>query len=113
MIITIKLPIQNNINLTERLKLYNSIVRFSFNRYQDGLNQKEIRVLVKSKFPRSESWFSQNAILEGKNYFDKNKDKNIVFGGKYNLLKRQHNKITKQEWKDLRLFPIYIQGETV
>jgi len=111
MIITTKLPIQNVIDLDERLKLYNSIVRFSYNRFKEGFNQKEIRKLIKDKFPLSESWFSQNAILEGKGYFDKDKNKTVVFGGKHNLLKRQHNKITNEQWKQSRLFPISIQGE--
>jgi len=109
MFVTVRLPIQNTINIIERLRLYNAIVRFSYNRIKDDLNQKEIRAIVKNKFQKSESWFSHNAIIEGKNCFDKNPK--VVFGGKHNLLKRQHNKISNEDWKNLRLHPILIQGE--
>ena len=47
---TIKLKIKNEVNLTKELKEFNSIVRFSFNRFQEDLKEKEIREKVNSFF---------------------------------------------------------------
>ena len=43
---TIKLKIKNKVDLTKELKEFNSIVHFSFNRFQEGLKEKEIREKV-------------------------------------------------------------------
>ena len=42
---TIKLPIQNNINLSTLQSRYNSALKYSFSRFQEGYNQKQIREL--------------------------------------------------------------------
>ena len=49
---TIKLKIKNEINITKELKEFNSIVRFSFNRFQEGLKEKEIRSKVNENYLR-------------------------------------------------------------
>ena len=78
---TIKLKIKNEINLTKELKEFNSIVRYSFNRFQEGLKEKEVREKVNYLF-KNNCWFNQCAIKVGQQLFKKHKDKKIIFGGK-------------------------------
>jgi IS605 OrfB family transposase len=121
---TIKIPI----NLSEEDSLiikdlqcqYSDVVRYSYNRYLEGLEQKEIRLKIKDlrNIELLNSWIIQCAILDAKSLYTKhNKNqknsKPITFGGKFSF--RQYNKklITKEELKDKRLRPIDIQGEQV
>ena len=107
---TIKLKIKNEINITKELKEFNSIVRYSFNRFQEGLNEKEIRSKTNKLF-KNNSWFNQCAIKVGQQLFKKHKDKKIVFGGKRLLINYLKNLITKEEYSKAKLLPLNIQGE--
>lgn len=107
---TIKLKIKNEINLTKELKEFNSIVRFSFNRFQEGLKEKEVREKVNSLF-KNNCWFNQCAIKAGQQLFKKHKDKHIIFGGKSLMIKYLKKLITKDEYSKAKLLPINIQGE--
>ena len=107
---TIKLKIKNEINLTKELKEFNSIVRFSFNRFQEGLKEKEIRSLVNELF-KNNCWFNQCAIKVGQQLFKKHKNKKIIFGGKSLMIKYLKKLITKDEYQSKKLLPINIQGE--
>ena len=107
---TIKLKIKNNIDLTKELKKFNSIVRFSFNRFQEGLKEKEIRHKVNYLF-KNGAWFNQCAIKVGQQLFKKHKNKHIIFGSKKLLINYLKKLITKEEYKIKKLLPINIQGE--
>ena len=97
-------------NIESELKLFNSVIRFSFNRFQEGFKEKEVRAKINSIFIGN-SWLLQCALKVGAQLFKKHKDKKIIFGGK-NLLNRYINKlITKDEFKLLRMNPLNIQGE--
>ena len=69
---TIKLPVMNEINIFDYQRVYSSIVRFSYNRFKEGMDQKEIRQLIKLKemFNQLDTWFIQSAIYDGKAMFD-------------------------------------------
>ena len=43
---TIKLPYSSNYDFDKLMKQFNSVVRFSYNRFKDNLTQKEIEKLV-------------------------------------------------------------------
>ncbi len=117
--ITIKLPIQNKINILDYQKEFNSCVRFAYNCLRkDKLNEKDIRHLIKTKslFNNNlDTWMIQCAIREAKSWLEKSKDfdKPIIFGGRKNLKLRRENKISNDEWKLLRLHPLYIEGEAL
>ena len=108
---TIKLKIKNEVNLTKELKEFNSIVRYSFNRFQEGLKEKEVREKVNSLF-KNNCWFNQCAIKVGQQLSKQHKDKKIIFGGKYLLKQYMKKLITKEEYSKAKLLPINIQGET-
>ena len=107
---TIKLKIKNEINLTKELKEFNSMVRFSFNRFQEGLKEKEVRSLVNELF-KNNCWFNQCAIKVSQQLFKKHKDKKIIFGGRYLLKQYMKKLITKEEYSKAKLLQINIQGE--
>ena len=107
---TIKLKIKNEINITKELKEFNSMVRFSFNRFQEGLKEKEVREKVNYLF-KDNCWFNQCAIKAGQQLYKKHKDKHIIFGGKSLMIKYLKKLITRDEYSKAKLLPINIQGE--
>ena len=51
-----------------------------------------------------DTWMIENALKEAERICaSKKNEKRIVFGGKKNLLRRQKNLISNEEWKDIRL----------
>ena len=107
---TIKLPIQNTVNFDDELRVFNSVVRYSYNRFKDGHNEKDVRAKVNQLFSGN-CWFLQSALKEGKAIFDKNKENKVVFGGRFNLKQYLKGLISKDEYRANKLFPITIQGE--
>jgi len=107
---TIKLPIQNVVNFNSELRVFNAIVRFAYNRFKDGLSEKDVRASVKQKFEGG-CWFQQCAIIEGKSVFNRSGDKKVVFGGKKNREDYLKGLINKDEYKSKRTKPIILQGE--
>ena len=110
---TIKLPYKTNEDLTLILKQYSSIVRYSYNRFLDGKTEKDIRELSKSlnNIDLLNSWLVQCGIKDAKAIQTRFKNEKVIFGGKFNLINRLKNKITKEEYQHKRLTPINIQGE--
>lgn len=108
---TIKLKLENEIDILKEQRTFSNIVRLSFNRYQDGFKEKEIRAYLKDKFEDLNSWFVQNGIKVGNQLFQRHRDKKIIFGGKFNLKQHLKHLISKDEFKSKRLLPITIQGE--
>jgi predicted transposase len=110
---TIKLPYKTNEDLTSVFKQYSSVVRYSYNRFLDNKTEKEIRELSKSlnNIDLLNSWLIQCGIRDGKSIQIRFKNEKVIFGGKFNLINRLKNKISKEEYKLKRLSPINIQGE--
>ena len=107
---TIKLDIINEVDILDEMRIYNNILRMSYNRFHDGLEEKEVRANV-SRFFNENCWFIQCAIKDAKTLYNSNKEKRILFGGKYNLKQFLTGKIDKLKFKYNRMSPISIQGE--
>ena len=107
---TIKLTISNTVDVLDDMRLFSSIVRVAFNRYQDGLEEKEVRAYCTSMFDHN-SWFIQSAVKEAAALHKLNGEKRILFGGKNNLHQYLRGLIDKATFKYRRMFPIGIQGE--
>ena len=103
--------------ISSLLQVYNPILRFTYNRVADNPNisTKELTNLQKEMNNRSESINSHllNSIqYQAKALYNSRPDERaVVFGGRSNFIKRCKNKITKEEWNELRLCPIYSVGE--
>lgn len=121
--ITIKLPYTSSNDMKENLllcrKQYSSVLRWAFNRYEDGMTQKSIRQLSKtlSNTQLLDSWYIQCAIMEAETLYKskiarKNTSK-FIFGGKLNFHKRNSNKISKEEFQRKRLSRFAVLGESL
>ena len=107
---TVKLTICNEADVLDDMRIFSSIVRVAFNRFQDGMDEKEVRSYCNAKFNHN-SWFIQSAIKEGAALYKLNGNKHILFGGKNNLRQYMRGLIDKATFKYRRMFPIGIQGE--
>lgn len=107
---TVKLTICNEVDVLDDMRIFSSIVRVAFNRYQDGLEEKEVRAYCNAKFHHN-SWFIQSAIKEGAALYKLTGSKHILFGGKNNLRQYMRGLIDKATFKYRRMVPIGIQGE--
>lgn len=107
---TVKLTICNKADVLDDMRIFSSIVRVAFNRYQDGLEEKEVRSYCNKRFNHN-SWFIQCAVKEAAVLYKLNGDKNILFGGKTNLRQYMRGLIDKATFKYRRTFPIGIQGQ--
>ena len=107
---TVRLTIGNNVDVLDDMRIFSSIVRVAFNRYQEGLEEKEVRSYCNARFNHN-SWFIQSAIKEAAALYKLNGNKHILFGGKNNLRQYMRGLIDKAMFKYRRMFPIGIQGE--
>lgn len=107
---TVKLTICNKVDVLDDMRVFSSIVRVAFNRFQDGMSEKEVRSYCNPMFDHN-SWFIQSAIKEAAALYKQNGEKHILFGGKNNLRQYMRGLIDKSTFKYRRMFPIGIQGE--
>ena len=90
--------------------VFSSIVRVAFNRYQEGLEEKEVRSYCNARFNHN-SWFIQSAIKEAAALYKLNGTNHILFGGKNNLRQYMRGIIDKATFRYRRMSPIGSQGE--
>lgn len=107
---TVKLTICNDVDVLDDMRLFSSVVRVAFNRFQDGMDEKEVRAYCNARFNHN-SWFIQSAIKEAAALYKLNGEKRILFGGKNNLRQYMRGSIDKTTFKKRRMLPIGIQGE--
>lgn len=120
--ITIKLPIylsdKDKRTIKDIQHQQNIVIRATHSMLtRKNLNQKDIRNEFKNYNLGiyMDSWFIQSGIYKGLELFENDKSKKIktkrIFGGKANLKKYLNGKISKQEYKDNKLFKIISIGE--
>ena len=116
---TIKLDITNDIDneLLNTQKVFNSIVRYAYNRLIDNnsLKEKDLRTIVNTTFNQP-SWLSECANKDAIYLFKSNKTrglKTIIFGGFKNLKDYLLKKKSKEQYKLDKLLPITFQGEAL
>jgi IS605 OrfB family transposase len=118
--ITIKLQYKSSIEyydfLSKLRKQFSNVYRYSYNRFYDGLSKKEIYALIPS--------LNNTELIKGRlindcidfasRLYEKDKKSNhkSIFGGKYNFYQKCKEKITKEQFLQNRLIPLYLQGET-
>ena len=91
------------------MKQYSSVQHFVYNRIQEGKSQKDIKQQIKllNNIDLLDSWFVQCS------FYDIPKVDKVIFGGKKNYFQRLKNNISKEQFKQKRLSPIYSLGEVV
>ena len=99
--------------IKEEIRKSSNMVRYAYNRFQEGKSEKDIRLLSHSlnNIPL-DSWFIQCAIKKA-DYLNKTSKEKVIFGGKFNFFQRLHKRLSKEEFKQKRLLTIYSQGENL
>ena len=95
--------------IQDYMKQYSSVQHFVYNRIQEGKSQKDIKQQIKllNNIDLLDSWFVQCS------FYDIPKVDKVIFGGKKNYFQRLKNNISKEQFKQKRLSPIYSLGEVV
>ena len=91
------------------IKNYNSILRFTYNRVQEGIKSTKELTALQNNLNNIfiDSHFKNSAIYDAKAC---QKDK-IIFGGKKLFFDRIKGNITKEEYQLKKLVPLYSVGE--
>ena len=104
---TIKLPVTFNASIEEDIRLYSSVVRYSFNRFQEGMKIKEIYHLCSEKFNLS-SHLINSANREAQFLFKREGQKKVIFG---DFKRRLKGLISNEEFKISKLRGFTSEGE--
>ena len=108
---TLKIPYQTtqeNLDLIkEYQKQYSSCLHYFYNRVQEGYSETQIKHLSLNNVDLMDAWFKQSCVKEALQLKDK---EHLIFGGKLNFIKRLKNQITKEQYKENRLNPLYSIG---
>ena len=107
---TVRLQITSNADFYDDTRIFSSIVRMAYNRFQEGLSEKEVRSYVSQRFNHN-SWFIQSAIKKASNLYATTGKNKIIFGGKRNLQKYLKGIISKKQYLANRRVPLCIIGE--
>lgn len=112
--ITIKLKLTKQIDITNYQKQFTTIRNYAFNRLVEGKTPNQIENLVKTKLNNinlMDVSFQKEAVNEARTFIKKNQ-KTVIFGGKKNWEKYNNKKITKEEYQNKKLSSIIVRGET-
>ena len=108
---TISFKIETNAQLqrviSEDSRICSAMRRFAFNRFQDGVKQREIYKLINDKF-ECNCHLKNSALRNANALYTLNKDKKVHFG---KFLRFQRRLISKDELKDSRDNGILSEGE--
>lgn len=110
--IKIKYNTNNEAEIHKYLQQYSNCLHYMYNRINEGISEKDCRQLSKKlkNIELLDAYMIQCAIKEAVQLNLTKKDK-VIFGGKNNFIKRCKNKISKDEFKQNRLSPLYVIGE--
>ena len=107
-----KLQISKNPDMLDEIRVFSSMVRIAFNRFQDGYSEKQITEYLNARFVTN-CWMIRSAIKEAHALFDVQGQRHIVFGGKWNLKQYLKGLITKEQFKQKRQRPLCSIGESI
>ena len=93
--------------ISEDSRIYSSMVRYSFNRYKDGLSYNQVYKDLSTKF-QINSHLRNFAARHANGIFKLNKDKKVYFG---KFLRFKKGLITKEEFKSSKDLGIFSEGE--
>jgi predicted transposase len=115
--ITYKISEEDKNFLEDLRRQYSNVVRYSFNRFKEDIKQKDIRKLCSNLKSISglNSWIIQCAIKEAESIYLKCKKINnfkVIFGSNHQFNRRLKGLISNNVFKQHRLLPICIQGES-
>ncbi len=102
----------DTIEICEETRIYNDVYRYAYNRFQDGIKEKEVRAKCNDIWKGElNSWFLQCAIKDASALNTRMGNKKVIFGGKHNLIQLLKGLISKEEYRKNKKIPICSQGE--
>lgn len=120
--ITLSFPIQLDLEdilfIQELQKSQSAMIRSAYNLARTDTTEKEIRIELNRRFYRKsklDSWFIQSAVKSGMGSAKADKElgvKSRIFGGRNNFIRRCKNLIDKEQFREIRLLPVYLIGES-
>ena len=99
--------------IKEYRKQYSSVLRYAYNRRFEGISEKETEYLINTlnNIPLIKSYLRRCAVKNASQLIKKGDEKQLIFGGKNNFIKRCKGKISKEEFVEKRLSKLFIIGE--
>ena len=104
---TIKLPVSFNEKIEEDIRVYSSVVRYSFNRFQEGKKIKEVYHDCNEKFNLG-SHLINSANREAQSIFKREGQKKVIFG---DFKRRIKGLISNEEFKNSKSRGFTSEGE--
>ena len=104
---TIKLPVTFNEKIEEDIRVYSSVVRYSFNRFQEGMKIKEVYHDCCLKFNLG-SHLINSANREAQSLYKREGNKKVIFG---DFKRRIKGLISNEEFKISKLRGFTSEGE--
>jgi hypothetical protein len=119
--ITIKLPFDASeddiAQIMELQKSHAAVYHCAYNLWNSGLDQNGVRAELKQRSfdPRMDSWFVQSAVNRAQGQVKADKELGVInriFGGKKLFQRRSKGLISREQYQELKLEPIYLVGES-
>jgi IS605 OrfB family transposase len=112
-LITIKLKIQNEIDIFDIQKQWNNCYRVAYNRFTEDYADKEVDSYLSNlnNIELLDKSMRQSIRKKAKTDYSTNEIKNPIFGGKLNFTKRKYKEISNEEYKKNRLHGIWMIGD--
>lgn len=103
---------ENKPLIREYQRQYSNVLHCAYNRAKENLVDKHITDCISTlnNISLMECFFIRSAVKESISMVKAGQDK-VIFGGKKNFIDRCQNKISKKEFMEKRLSPIYSMGE--
>jgi IS605 OrfB family transposase len=92
-------------------KAQSVVIRYAYNRLLEGQKDKDILGSLRDMPQgRLDSWLTLSALKKAKSIKKANAGRKVIFGGKHYFKLRAEGKISKAEWQQRRLSPLYFEG---
>ena len=96
-----------------------AIFRFSYERFSEARTEKEVRALIKIRWPHVNCWLCQCALLCARQEYKAHQTQqqngqrkhNVVWGGRATRKQYLDKEISKDDYKKAKLRPVVSQGE--
>jgi IS605 OrfB family transposase len=124
--ITLKIKYSSSVEFQDILKEYrreqSCFVRIAYKMFTEGFTDKQIRARLRTLESRTlDSLFLEASMYDARAMYkmileDQEEGKpsrKVIFGGKNNLKQYLKKKITKEEFKNKRLRPLYVVGDSL
>lgn len=97
--------------ISSYIKQYSNCLHFMYNRVKDNIRETDIKHLPINNIDLLDSWFKQSCVKEALQISNSSPNEKVIFGGKRNFLDLINKKITKEQFLEKRLNPLYSIGE--